>query len=153
MISYLPTIYGAFSRREALVGMLEVRAGLPPSPAEMLTRYERIGWLGRLDDATLGKKVLSTALGEKAVSGALNAAIKAVRADGTYDAITKNYFSFDIYGRTAYVYCIVVLFLFGTMLTRSRLGKEDQLDNPSRVVGILVALILAGTDSRCSGAW
>ena len=33
MISYLPTIYGAFSRREALVGMLEVRAGLPPSPA------------------------------------------------------------------------------------------------------------------------
>ena len=31
MISYLPTIYGAFSRREALVGMLEVRAGLPPS--------------------------------------------------------------------------------------------------------------------------
>jgi hypothetical protein len=27
MISYLPTIYGAFQRREALVGMLEVRAG------------------------------------------------------------------------------------------------------------------------------
>ncbi len=44
-----------------------------------------------------------------------------------------------------YVGAIVVLFLFGTMLTRSRLGKEDQLDNPSRVVGILVALILAGT--------
>lgn len=49
MISYLPTIYGAFSRREALVGMLEVRAGLPPSPAELLTRYSRIGWLGRID--------------------------------------------------------------------------------------------------------
>ena len=29
----------------------------------------------------------------------LNAAIKAIRADGTYDAITKNYFSFDIYGK------------------------------------------------------
>jgi polar amino acid transport system substrate-binding protein len=28
----------------------------------------------------------------------LNAAIKAVRADGTYDAITKKYFNFDIYG-------------------------------------------------------
>ena len=28
----------------------------------------------------------------------LNAAIKAIRADGTYDAITKNYFTFDIYG-------------------------------------------------------
>jgi hypothetical protein len=49
MISYLPTIYGAFSRREALVGMLEVRAGLPPSPTELLTRYTRIGWLERID--------------------------------------------------------------------------------------------------------
>jgi hypothetical protein len=48
MISYLPTIYGAFSRREALVGMLEVRAGLPPSPAELLTRYTRIGWLDNI---------------------------------------------------------------------------------------------------------
>jgi hypothetical protein len=50
MISYLPTIYGAFSRREALVGMLEVRAGLPPSPAELLTRYVRIGWLDKIDE-------------------------------------------------------------------------------------------------------
>jgi hypothetical protein len=50
MISYLPTIYGSFSRREALVGMLEVRAGLPPSPAELLVRYQRIGWLDRLHD-------------------------------------------------------------------------------------------------------
>ena len=49
MISYLPTIYGAFSRREALVGMLEVRAGLPPSPSELLRRYQLIGWLGNLD--------------------------------------------------------------------------------------------------------
>lgn len=29
----------------------------------------------------------------------LNEAIKAVRADGTYDAISKNYFDFDIYGK------------------------------------------------------
>lgn len=50
MISYLPTIYGAFSRREALVGLLEVRAGLPPSPAELLTRYARINLLDRMDD-------------------------------------------------------------------------------------------------------
>ena len=28
----------------------------------------------------------------------LNAAIKAIRADGTYDAITKKYFTFDVYG-------------------------------------------------------
>lgn len=50
MISYLPTIYGAFSRREALVGLLEVRAGLPPSPAELLTRYARIHLLDRMDE-------------------------------------------------------------------------------------------------------
>lgn len=50
MISYLPTIYSAFSRREALVGLLEVRAGMPPSPSELLIRYDIIGWLDRLDD-------------------------------------------------------------------------------------------------------
>ena len=49
LISYLPTIYGAFSRREALVGMLEVRAGLPPSPSDLLRRYQLIGWLENLD--------------------------------------------------------------------------------------------------------
>ncbi len=48
MISYLPTIYGAFSRREALVAMLEVRAGLPPAPVSMIARYHRIGWLDHL---------------------------------------------------------------------------------------------------------
>jgi hypothetical protein len=55
MISYLPSIYGAFGRREQLVGMLEVRAGLPPSPAELLTRYHRIGWLGRINDELFAK--------------------------------------------------------------------------------------------------
>jgi hypothetical protein len=50
MISYLPTIYSAFRTREALVGMLEVRAGTPPSPTELLVRYSRIGWLDRLED-------------------------------------------------------------------------------------------------------
>ncbi len=50
MISYLPTIYGAFSRREQLVGLLEVRAGSPPSPEELLTRYFQIGWLTQIDE-------------------------------------------------------------------------------------------------------
>jgi len=50
MISYLPTIYGAFGRREALVGLLESRAGTPPSPAEVLTRFSRIGALQRIDE-------------------------------------------------------------------------------------------------------
>ncbi len=49
LISYLPSIYAAFGRREQLVGQLEVRAGIPPSPAELLTRYQRIGWLDEID--------------------------------------------------------------------------------------------------------
>lgn len=45
-----------------------------------------------------------------------------------------------------YVGAIMVLFLFGAMLTRSKLGRETQLDNPlgARVAGALVALALAG---------
>ncbi len=50
LIAYLPTIYGAFSRREAAVTMLEVRAGSPPSAAEMILRYHRIHGLARLTD-------------------------------------------------------------------------------------------------------
>ncbi len=50
LISYLPSIYGAFARREQAVGSLEVRAGTPPSAVEMLTRYSRIGAFEMVDD-------------------------------------------------------------------------------------------------------
>ncbi len=50
LIAYLPTMYAAFSRREAAVTMLEVRAGNPPSAIEMLLRYHRIHGLERLKD-------------------------------------------------------------------------------------------------------
>lgn len=49
LISYLPTMYSAFSRREAAVTLLEARAGSPPSAVEMLTRFHV---LGRLDALT-----------------------------------------------------------------------------------------------------
>jgi len=42
LIAYLPTIYAAFSRREVVVTMLEVRAGSPPSAVEMIPRFNRI---------------------------------------------------------------------------------------------------------------
>ena len=42
LIAYLPTMYAAFSRREAVVNMLEVRAGSPPSPFELFARYHRL---------------------------------------------------------------------------------------------------------------
>jgi hypothetical protein len=50
MISYLPTIYSAFARREALVGMLEVRAGSPASAGMLFARYESIGRLEWIEE-------------------------------------------------------------------------------------------------------
>jgi hypothetical protein len=50
LIAYLPTMYSAFSRREAAVTLLEVRAGSPPSAVEMLKRYHRIHGLDRLTE-------------------------------------------------------------------------------------------------------
>jgi hypothetical protein len=49
LIAYLPSMYSAFARRETAVAMLAVRAGDPPTAAEMLTRFHRIGWLDQLD--------------------------------------------------------------------------------------------------------
>jgi hypothetical protein len=48
LISYLPTIYGAFSRREIAVARLASRAGTPPDAVELLIRYHAIGWLDDL---------------------------------------------------------------------------------------------------------
>jgi hypothetical protein len=48
LIAYLPTIYGAFSRRELAVARLAARAGTPPSAVEMLVRYHNINWLDEL---------------------------------------------------------------------------------------------------------
>lgn len=45
MITYLPTIYSTFSRRETQVALLEVRAGDPPTAVQMLLRHYRIGWI------------------------------------------------------------------------------------------------------------
>jgi hypothetical protein len=50
LIAYLPTMYSAFSRREQVVNMLEVRAGSPPSALEMLLRFNRIHGLEKLAD-------------------------------------------------------------------------------------------------------
>jgi len=50
-ITYFPSIYTAFTRREAGVALLEVRAGDPPRATTMLTRFHRIeGNQAWLDD-------------------------------------------------------------------------------------------------------
>ncbi len=38
LIAYLPTMYSAFQQREAAVSLLEVRAGTPPTAAELIWR-------------------------------------------------------------------------------------------------------------------
>ncbi|HZZ26797.1 MAG TPA: ion channel [Pirellulales bacterium] len=43
IIGYLPVIYQAFSRREAMIALLDARAGSPPSAAQMLLRVGRAG--------------------------------------------------------------------------------------------------------------
>jgi hypothetical protein len=50
LISYLPTIYSAFSRREVLVRLLETRAGSPPSPVVLIERMRALGELGTARD-------------------------------------------------------------------------------------------------------
>jgi hypothetical protein len=50
LIAYLPTIYAGFSRREAQVTLLEVRAGTPPWGITMIQRYHRIHSLEKLGE-------------------------------------------------------------------------------------------------------
>lgn len=42
LISYLPTMYSAFSKRETAVSQLEVRAGSPPTAAELVWRMHML---------------------------------------------------------------------------------------------------------------
>jgi len=50
LITYLPSLYGSFARREREVTTLEVRAGSPPSGVEMIKRFTRLKRLELLHD-------------------------------------------------------------------------------------------------------
>ncbi len=43
-----------------------------------------------------------------------------------------------------YIGAVMILFLFGVMLTRARVGKETDLNNKSWAIGIPVALLMFG---------
>jgi hypothetical protein len=49
-IAYLPALYQAFNRREALVAMLESRAGVPAWGPEVLARHQLVGIIDTLPD-------------------------------------------------------------------------------------------------------
>jgi hypothetical protein len=48
LITYLPSIYGVFSRRENLVAGMELRGGSPPSAVEVLRRSWRVDQFAKL---------------------------------------------------------------------------------------------------------
>jgi hypothetical protein len=49
VISYLPVLYQAFSRREVNISMLDARAGTPPTAGELLRRHREAGDMQSLD--------------------------------------------------------------------------------------------------------
>ena len=50
VISYLPVLYGAFSRREVNISLLDARAGSPPSALELLRRHAQADNLRQLGE-------------------------------------------------------------------------------------------------------
>src|SRR5207248_1669215 len=50
LISYLPTMYSAYSRREQDVTGLETQAGSPASPVVLLIRYHKIQGVGQIGE-------------------------------------------------------------------------------------------------------
>jgi hypothetical protein len=54
LITYLPTIYAAYQRRERGVSLLVVRAGSPPSAVEMIIRFHRIDLLNETGELFAG---------------------------------------------------------------------------------------------------
>jgi len=50
LITFLPSMYSAFARREHSVATVTILAGSPPSPAEMIQRFNTIKGLEEMDD-------------------------------------------------------------------------------------------------------
>ncbi len=51
LITFLPSIYASYSRRETVVGLLDVRAGNPPRAEEFINRHHQIGRLEHLPES------------------------------------------------------------------------------------------------------
>jgi hypothetical protein len=68
VISYLPVLYGAFSRREVNISLLDARAGSPPTAAELLRRHVRSRNLEALNQFLRDWEVWSAELMESHLS-------------------------------------------------------------------------------------
>jgi hypothetical protein len=49
LISYLPALFQAYSRREGSIALLDARAGSPPSAAQLLLRFAQAGNIAAVD--------------------------------------------------------------------------------------------------------
>jgi len=63
-ISYLPTLYGAYNRRETEVSLLESRAGEPAWGPELLARQGLVGTVDELREVYQGWERLAADIGE-----------------------------------------------------------------------------------------
>jgi hypothetical protein len=54
VITYLPSVYGAFSRREAVIAKLVVRVGSPPTGLALLLRSWKLGRFDQLEEVWEG---------------------------------------------------------------------------------------------------
>ncbi len=84
LIAYLPTMYGAFSRRELAVTLLAVRAGSPPSAVEMIARFHRLGRTEQLGDLWPAWEIWFAELGETHTSLAALAFFRSPQPDHSW---------------------------------------------------------------------
>jgi hypothetical protein len=84
LIAYLPTIYGAFSRREREVARLATLAGTPPSGVELLTRYHAIAWTDHLPELWAEWELWFAELGETHTSLAVLSFFRSPSADRSW---------------------------------------------------------------------
>ena len=68
MISYLPFIYGSFSKREVDISLLDARAGTPPSAGELLRRHSYDGGVEALRELLKDWELWSAELMESHLS-------------------------------------------------------------------------------------
>jgi hypothetical protein len=84
LISYLPTMYSSFSRREAQVALLAVRAGSPPTGVELIERLWVIGLTERLHELWTGWELWFAELDETHTSAPSLVFFRSPRAERSW---------------------------------------------------------------------
>lgn len=86
LISYLPTIYSAWSRREQLVNLLDVRAGSPPTPINLFRRFYLLESMDTLNALWTGWEVWFTDIEETHTSLSFLSLLRSTQADRSWVA-------------------------------------------------------------------